>query len=116
MQSIEFAYFVLNEKFGDLAQDGVSRLKKLTPANTIVIASSVSNGAGAALAAAELDTQGLISGVAVGEPQVQLVPDARLSVKRGATTLAGTGKSLYDYSSLANLLQPCAALLLSGPT
>ena len=111
LQSIEFAYFVLNEKYGDLAKDGVSHLKKLTPANTIVIASSVSNGAGAALAAAELDTQGLISGVAVGEPQVQLVPDARLSVRRGAATLVGTGKSLYDYSSLANLLQPCAALV-----
>ena len=111
LQSVEFAYFILNEKFGDPSRDGVSRLRKLTPANTVVIASSVSNGAGAALAAAELDTQGLISGVAVGEPQVQLLPDARLSVRRGATTLAGTGKSLYDYSSLANLLQPCAALL-----
>ena len=111
LQSVEFAYFVLNEKYGDLAKDGVSHLKTLTPANTIVIASSVSNGAGAALAAAELDTQGLISGVAVAEPEVQLAPDARLSVKRGATTLAGTGKSLYDYFTLANLMQPCAALV-----
>ena len=88
---------MLNEKYGALASDGVSHLKNLSPANTIVIASSVSNGAGAALAAAELDTQGLISGVAVAEPEVQLVADARLSVKRGANTLAGTGKSLYDY-------------------
>lgn len=111
LQSVEVAYYVLNEKYGALARDGVSRLKTLTPANTIVIASSVSNGAGAALAAAELDTQGLISGVAVAEPQIQLVPDARLSVTRGATTLTGTGRSLYDYSTLANLLQPCAALL-----
>ena len=111
LQSIEFAYFVLNEKYGSLAGDGVTRLKQLTPANTIVIASSVSNGAGAALAAAEQDTQGLISGVAVAEPHIQLVPDARLSVTRGATTLTGTGKSLYDYSTLANLLQPCAALV-----
>ena len=111
LQSVEFAYFVLNEKYGDLARDGVSRLKKLTPANTIVIASSVSNGAGAALAAAEQDTQGLISGVAVAEPQIQLVRDARLSVTRGTTTQTGTGKSLYDYSTLANLLQPCAALV-----
>ena len=111
LQSVEVAYYVLNEKYGALARDGVLRLKTLTPANTIVIASSVSNGAGAALAAAELDTQGLISGVAVAEPQIQLVPDARLSVTRGATTLAGTGKSLYDYSTLANLLQPCAALV-----
>jgi hydroxybutyrate-dimer hydrolase len=111
LQSIEFAYFVLNEKYGDLARDGVTHLKKLTPANTIVIASSVSNGAGAALAAAEQDTEGLISGVAVAEPEVQLAPDNRLSVKRGATTLVGTGKQLYDYFTLANLLQPCAALV-----
>jgi len=111
LQSIEFAYYVLNEKYAELARDGSTRLKRLTPANTIVIASSVSNGAGAALAAAELDTQGLISGVAVAEPQIQLQPDARLSVKRGSSTLAGTGRSLYDYTTLANLLQPCAALL-----
>ncbi|MCM2297201.1 D-(-)-3-hydroxybutyrate oligomer hydrolase [Rhodoferax sp.] len=111
LQSVEFAYFVLNEKYGDLARDGVTRLKKLTPSNTIVIASSVSNGAGAALAAAEQDTQGLISGVAVAEPEVQLAPDTRLSVKRGSTTLVGTGKPLYDYFTLANLLQPCAALV-----
>src|SRR5665647_839387 len=87
LQSVEFAYFVLNQKYGDLASDGVAHLKKLTPANTIVIASSVSNGAGAALAAAEQDTQGLISGVAVAEPEVQLAPDARLSIVRGTTTL-----------------------------
>ncbi len=111
LQSVEFAYFVLNEKYGDLARDGVTHLKKLTSANTIVIASSVSNGAGSALAAAEQDTQGLISGVAVAEPEVQLAPDNRLSVRRGATTLVGTGKPLYDYFTLANLLQPCAALV-----
>lgn len=111
LQSVEFAYFVLNNQFGDLARDGVTRTKKLTPANTITIASSVSNGAGAALAAAELDTQGLITGVAVAEPQIQLVPDARLSVRRGANVVSGTGRTLYDYSTLANLMQPCAALL-----
>ena len=111
LQSIEFAYFVLNERYGAVASDGVSRLRNLGPVNTIVIASSVSNGAGAALAAAEQDTQGLISGIAVAEPQIQLVPDARLSVRRGTNTLAGTGKSLYDYATLANLMQPCAALV-----
>ena len=37
---MEFAYFVLNEKYGELARDGNTRLKKLTPANTITIASS----------------------------------------------------------------------------
>ena len=111
LQSIEFAYFVLNEKYGAVASDGVSRLRNLGPVNTIVIASSVSNGAGAALAAAEQDTQGLISGIAVAEPEVQLAPDNRLSVKRGASTLVGTGRPLYDYFTFANLMQPCAALV-----
>ena len=111
LQSIEFAYFVLNERYGAVSIDGVSRLRSLGPVNTIVMASSVSNGAGAALAAAEQDTQGLISGIAVSEPEVQLAPDSRLSVRRGASTLVGTGRSLYDYFTLANLLQPCAALV-----
>ncbi|UUZ72170.1 D-(-)-3-hydroxybutyrate oligomer hydrolase [Polaromonas sp. P1(28)-8] len=114
LQAVEFAYFVLNENYGDVAKDGVSRLVKLKPANTVVIASSASNGAGAALAAAELDTKGLITGVAVAEPQIQVVPDTRLSVKRGASTIGGTGRSLFDYASLGNLLQPCAAL--ASPT
>ena len=60
------------------------------------------------------NVKGLITGVAVAEPQIQVVPDARLSVKRGATTLAGTGRPLFDYASLGNLLQPCAAL--ASPT
>ena len=49
--------------------------------------------------------------MAVTEPKVQLAPDARLSVRRGASVLVGTGKPLYDYFTLANLLQPCAALV-----
>jgi hydroxybutyrate-dimer hydrolase len=40
-----------------------------------------------------------------------LAPDNRLSVTRGTTTLVGTGKPLYDYFTLANLMQPCAALV-----
>lgn len=111
LQSIEFAYYVLNEKYGTLAADGQRHIRTLKPGNTIVIASSASNGAGAALAAAEQDTGGLISGIAVSEPQVQLAPDSRLTVKRGATSLVGTGKNIYDYFTLANLMQPCAGLL-----
>ena len=111
LQAVEFAYYVLNEQYGDTARDGVSHLKKLQPSNTITIASSVSNGAGAALAAAEQDTAGLISGVAVAEPEVQLAPDNRLTITRGTSTLVGTGRPLYEYFTLANLLQPCAALV-----
>ena len=111
LQAIEFAYYVLNEKYGALAADGQRHLRTLKTGNTIVIASSASNGAGAALAAAELDTGGLISGIAVSEPQVQLAPDSRVTVKRGTTSLVGTGRTLYDYFTLANLMQPCAGLL-----
>lgn len=111
LQSIEFAYYVLNTRFGALALDGVSHIQTLGSKNTIVIASSISNGAGAALAAAEQDTKGLISGVAVAEPHVQLAPNNQLIVTRGTVTLVGTGLPLYNYFSLANLLQPCAALV-----
>lgn len=116
LQSVEFAYFVLNQQYGELARDGVTRLARFKPGNTIVIASSISNGAGAALAAAEQDTKGLISGVAVAEPHVQLLADSRLTVKRGASSLIGTGKPLYDYFTLGNLLQPCAALSTATST
>ena len=115
LQAIQFAYFELNQLHGAVAKDGVSHLVRFSPKNTITIASSVSNGGGAALAAAEQDTEGLISGVAVGEPQIQLKPNADLTVIRGtgdrAAKLAGSGKSLLDYATLANLMQPCAALV-----
>jgi hydroxybutyrate-dimer hydrolase len=107
LRAVEFAFYALNERFGRML-DGV-RDTTLTPANTIVIASSVSNGGGAALAAAEQDTAGLIDAVAVAEPQVQVNLPSGVSVRRGATTVAGAGKGLYDYTTIANLYQPCAA-------
>jgi len=108
LQAVEFAYYVLNERFGAL--DNGQRLKSLTPANTIVIASSISNGGGAAIAAAEQDTQGLISGVAVSEPAVELPANAGVTVQRGASTIAVTGKNLVDFTTYANLYQACASL------
>ena len=69
LQSIEFAFYILNEQFGKTGNDGKSRLLTFSSKNTIVIASSISNGGGAALAAAEQDSKGLISGVAVSEPK-----------------------------------------------
>ena len=76
------------------------------PGNTIVIASSVSNGGGAALAAAEQDAQGMISAVVVGEPQVQVASTA--TIKRGGTTVVASAKPLYDYTTYADLFQACA--------
>jgi hydroxybutyrate-dimer hydrolase len=109
LQAVELAYFVINEKYGALAGDGKRHLRTFTPKNTIVIASSVSNGAGAALAAGEQDTTGLIGGIVAGEPQVQMAPNAGV-IKRGADQVPSSGKSLYDYATIANLYQPCAAL------
>ena len=109
LQAIEFAFYVINEKFGAIDASG-DRLKSCVPGNTIVIASSVSNGGGAALAAAEQDTLGLIGGVAVAEPAVELPASPGVSVKRGATTLAVSGKTLVDFTTTANLYQSCASL------
>ncbi len=109
LQAVQLAYFVINEKYGTLASDGKRHLNTFTPKNTIVIASSVSNGAGAALAAGEQDTTGLIGGIVAGEPQAQIAPNAAI-IKRGATAVASSGKSLFDYGTIANLYQPCAAL------
>ena len=110
LQAIEFAFWVLNERFGDALPDG-RRTKLIKPGNTLVIASSVSNGAGAALAAAEQDTAGLIDGVAVSEPVIQIAPGGSLTIQRGTRpAYTGGSRPLFDYSSYANLLQPCAAL------
>jgi hydroxybutyrate-dimer hydrolase len=109
LRAVKFAFYELNEERGDVFSGG-GHLTTFTPTNTIVIASSVSNGAGAALQAAELDTEGLIGGVAVSEPTIQVQPNPALTVKRGATTSVGTGRPLYDYFTTANLYQACAAL------
>ena len=115
LQAVEFGYYVLNQRFGDLTTDG-KRVKTLTPANTIVIASSISNGGGAAIAAAEQDTQGLISGVAVSEPALELPASPGVTVRRGSTDIAVTGKTLVDFTTYANLYQACASLAPSIST
>lgn len=109
LQAVEFAYYVLNERHGATARDGQAHLVRLTPKNTITIASSISNGAGAALLAAQQDTKGLISGVAASEPQVQPAPSTAYSVRQGGVAVAGAGRSLFDYSTYAALYQPCLA-------
>jgi hydroxybutyrate-dimer hydrolase len=108
LRAIEFAFYMLNEKYGD--RNGTVVASKIFPDNTIVIASSVSNGGGAALMAAEMDGAGLIDGVAVAEPQIQVNLPASVVIKRGGNTVSGAGKGLYDYFTIANRYEPCAAL------
>ncbi|WP_035823446.1 3-hydroxybutyrate oligomer hydrolase family protein [Janthinobacterium sp. RA13] len=109
LQAVEMAYYVLNERYGVLARDGSSRVVRLTPKNTITIASSISNGAGSALLAAEQDSKGLIGGVAVSEPQIQPAASSAYTVRQGGAAVANPGRALFDYATYAALYQPCIA-------
>jgi len=109
LDAVRFAFYALNEERAARNTDGTAKVD-FKPSNVTVIASSASNGGGASVAAVEQDTEGLIDGLAVSEPNVTLAPGGNLVVVRGTTTLNGTGRPLYDYFTLANLLQPCAAL------
>lgn len=110
-QAIEFALWAANEQLAPLVPGTSNKQQVFLASNTLVIAASVSNGGGAAIAAAEGDTTGLIDGVVVGEPQINLTLPAGLIVARGGVgyPAAAIGRPLYDYTSLANMLQPCAA-------
>jgi hydroxybutyrate-dimer hydrolase len=112
LRAVEFAFYALNEQFGKpLPGKSGLKLRTITKRGTIVIASSVSNGAGAALAAAEQDRWGLIDGVAVSEPNIQVDPRRNAVIQRGALPPYTQGsKPLVDYFTFANLYQPCAAL------
>jgi|APMI01.1.fsa_nt_gi hydroxybutyrate-dimer hydrolase len=109
LDAVGFAFYVLNEKYGTADATG-KKPRIIRPGNTVVIASSASNGAGAALIAAEQDKLGLIDGVAVSEPQIQPKDVSGLSIKQGASTVSTIGKPLIDYFTYANIYQPCAAL------
>ena len=111
LRAVEFAFYVLNEQFGTPIGHSGQKRRTITKRDTIVIASSVSNGAGAALAAAEQDREGWIDGVAVTEPNIQVDPRRNPVIQRGSLPPYTQGaKPLIDYFTFANLYQPCAAL------
>ncbi len=110
LHAVEFAYYVLNQQFG--TQDSGKTVRYFPLGHIITIAASVSNGGGAALAAAEQDTKGLISGVVAGEPQVQVASTA--TIQRNGVTVPASGKTLYDYMTLAAMYEACAALSSQG--
>ena len=108
LQSIQFAFWALNQVYGAVAFDGAHQAL-FKPGNTIVIASSDSEGGGAAIAAAELDSAGLIDGVAVSQPAIEMPANPGVSVQRGGAAVAAAGKPLIDFISYANLFQSCAS-------
>ena len=87
-QAAEFALQMLNDAYPE---------RGFTFANTRVIAVGISNGGGAVLRAAELEGDWL-DAVVAGEPNVNV---------EGA-------RPLYDYTTEAALLMPCALLDIEG--
>lgn len=85
LAAARFGLAMLGRAFPDAAP--------FTAANTRIIAAGLSNGGGAVLQAAGLDSDGLLDGVMAMEPNVHL---------------AGHGRALYDYGTEAALLLPCA--------
>jgi hydroxybutyrate-dimer hydrolase len=104
LRSIEFAFDVLNEKFH-------GRGMKIDKRNTIVIASSVSNGGGASVRAVEQDEDHLIDGLAVAEPNVNPRFTSRFSIVQGTgAPLFAHSRPLMSYITLLNVFQGCADL------
>ena len=115
LQAVDFAFYVLNERYGHHVPGLGTRLRTITPRNTIVIAASVSNGGGSAIAAAELDRDGLIDGVVVGEPAIEMPAWPHVTVQRGGATVPTSAKTLIDYTTWADVYQSCAALSPQQP-
>lgn len=113
LQAVRFAFWVLNDRYGVPTRHAVKKVA-LDRRNTIVIASSISNGGAGALQAAEQDHFGLIDGVAISEPNAQPGDVRGLRIRQGAAEFPTIGKSLYDYFTFANLYQPCAALAVGA--
>ncbi|WP_321922013.1 D-(-)-3-hydroxybutyrate oligomer hydrolase [Paraburkholderia guartelaensis] len=109
LEAVQFAYWVLNQQFGPRV-DASNHGMRYAPGDITTIAASVSNGGGASLAAAEEDTGKWITAVVVGEPQINVRMPGDAQVREGGQRIAAAGKPLADYMTLANLLQPCAAL------
>lgn len=110
LQSIEFGFYILNEKFGRETGTG-KRIVTIKPDNTLVIASSVSNGGGSSVRAAEQDDKGLIDGVAVSEPNVNPVVDSGFTIRQGAgPVISDHSRSLLDYTTALAVYQGCANL------
>ena len=94
LQAIDVAFELLNGEYP-------GRVTPFTPANTVVIASGISNGGGAVLRAMELDSAGWIDGAVVSEPNIP-VPGLRV--------FGYEARPLYDLVVAHLLLQPCAVL------
>lgn len=111
VQSLQFGLWAINHQLAT---------KGLPPrgwADTLVIASSVSNGGGASLRGAEIAPKGMIDGVVVSEPNVNPTYDPRFAIRQGdGPKLWRHSRPLYDYLTLIDVFQGCANLAPANAT
>ena len=110
LDSIRFAFWALNEEYAPIDPASGKHTRTIHPANTIVIASSISNGGGESLQALEQDAEGLIDGLMVTEPNAQPRDMTGVTVRFGGAAVAHAGKPLIDYFTYRMLYEPCAAI------
>lgn len=124
LRSIDFAFWVLNDWFGQAvatnrkAEDKIHRNAGLTRENTLVIVSGTSNGAAASLRALEQDSKGRIDGLVAIEPNINPDSSGKFAVECGKKSFCGHGTSQFDITTLMGLYAPCAAVapaLLNTP-
>jgi hydroxybutyrate-dimer hydrolase len=114
LDSVRFAFWALNEEYAPIDATSGKHQRTITPANTIVIASSISNGGAESLQALEQDPEGLIDGLAVTEPNAQPRDMTGVTVNVGGAAVPNVGKPLIDYFTYRMLYEPCAALSTSA--
>jgi hydroxybutyrate-dimer hydrolase len=110
LDSIRFAFWALNEEYSPVDQGSGKHTRTITPGNTIVIASSISNGGAESLQALEQDSEGLIDGLAVTEPNAQPGNMTGVTVNFNGAAVPNAGKPLIDYFTYRMLYEPCAAI------
>ncbi len=93
LDSIRFAFWVLNEEYSPIDPISGKQTLTITPGNTIVIASSVSNGGAESLQALEQDAEGLIDGLAVTEPNAQPNSMSGVTVNFNGAAVPNAGKA-----------------------
>lgn len=114
LDSIRFAFWALNEQFSPIEPGSGKHTQTIVPGNTLVIASSVSNGGTESLQALEQDTEGLIDGLAVAEPNSQPGSMTGVTVNFNGAAVPVAGKPLVDYFTYRIIYEPCASISTSA--
>jgi hydroxybutyrate-dimer hydrolase len=109
LDSVRFAFWAINQTYGDVDSSGI-RLQTFNASNTVVIASSISNGGAESMQALEQDTEGLIDGLAVTEPNVQPNSMTGVTVSFNNAPVANAGRPLIDYFTYRMVYELCASI------